>query len=1086
MGKSSGDSIVVAVRVRPFNDREKIRKCQLVIDMPDATTTVIRDPKSGDEKRFAYDYSYWSHDGFIEKSNGYLEPQNSHYADQKKVFEDLGKGVLSNAWAGYNCSLFAYGQTGSGKSYSIVGFKGNKGIVPIVCEELFKQIEIAKKKNSQFEVFISMFEIYCEKVRDLLSDKPPPKGGLKVREHPKTGFYVESLSSVPVSSYAEIEAKIDEGTKSRTIAATNMNATSSRAHTIVKIIFHQKIGKSGGGTTTKKSEINLVDLAGSERQSAAGTEGDRLKEGIVINQSLSTLGRVIKALHEAQGAKNGKKPQIPYRDSVLTCLLKNALGGNSKTIMVAAISPADINFEETLSTLRFADRAKSIKTNAVVNENQNERVLRELKEENVRLQQQISGGGGGSQEEIERLRRLLAENQKEMENMEKSWQQKIAEEASKRQAGASEKAEVEKNKRLMPHLWNLNEDAALTNVIVHFIPKGDVVVGNRRSESLNQVQLNGLSILPHHATFRNNNNSKITLIPSPGADILVNGKPTTGETIVEQNDRILFGGNHLYVFNNPSKSGMRQDVTYEEAQKEMAKYATVQIGGTSENKRDLILEEELVSTIPLVHRANAMSNELKRNVTFEVMLVSPEMRGLNDGLTEIWVKVHNVREDTYFLWEKSRFLNRYYGMQEMYEAKIDGEDWNMSKERDPFYEPPESPVFLASCVVFLQSLAYLVDCDEQFPIVDFSGNEIGQLSVGLSPCSTTGKDLRGEYVENPSQIVGRNIAFKVKVGKAIGLQRRIFKSYCKYRFFGAKEVTTDPVTGNSPDFRHEHVFPFKPVTKELMEYLRNSNLYITLWGTQKSRDSRGRMSSADAASFPPKKVIILRVGLMTFFHFINCVALAFAPYFIVYKYSGINEYSSVWKCAQAGGGYLMTQLAKLLLLATFFPAAETDGFAVLPEFLKSCSDVLDVIGMHIVMSYLLAGKGEVRFISGGIGWGAAHSIAHRVLMLWVGARGSAFSWVWIQTALDSSSDLLLILSMAALTWMVTRSQNRIIVAPFLVLCVFHSFFYQCLYNYFHVSGWLLVFSRFAFSAFVAGGTIFSYALYGRGNTKKIE
>ncbi|VDM43500.1 unnamed protein product [Toxocara canis] len=392
---SDGESIVVAVRVRPFNEREKHRKAQLIIEMPDAQQTGIRNPNAPDEdtKWFTFDHSYWSHDGYMENSNGYLEPIDDRYADQKKVFDDLGKGVLDNAWKGYNCSLFAYGQTGSGKSYSMVGYKKNKGIIPIVCEELFKRIDEnrAKDKDTEYQVSISMFEIYCEKVRDLLSTKPPPKGGLKVREHAKNGFYVEDLSSVPVNSYKEIEQKMDEGTKQRTIAATDMNATSSRAHTIVKIQFNQKSAKSGGGTTTKSSQINLVDLAGSERQKDAGSEGDRLKEGIVINQSLSTLGRVIKALYEQQGKKK-KGISIPYRDSVLTSLLKNALGGNSKTIMIAALSPADINYEETLSTLRFADRAKSIKTKAIVNESATERMIRELKEENARLLEMIQSG----------------------------------------------------------------------------------------------------------------------------------------------------------------------------------------------------------------------------------------------------------------------------------------------------------------------------------------------------------------------------------------------------------------------------------------------------------------------------------------------------------------------------------------------------------------------------------------------------------------------------------------------------------------------------------------------------------------------
>ncbi|PIO69513.1 kinesin motor domain protein [Teladorsagia circumcincta] len=276
-----GDNVVVAVRVRPFNDREKGRKAQLIIEMPDGQRTCIRDPNNpSDEKWFTFDHSYWSHDGFKTEKDGYFSPEDSRYADQ----------------------LF-------------------QGIVPTFCEELFKDIEAKKengKKAGSYEVFISMFEIYCEKIRDLLSNKEPPKGGLKLREHPKSGFYVENLSSAPVNSYKEIEAKIEQGTKNRTIAATNMNATSSRAHTIVKLLFVQKSSKSSGGTTTKKSEINLVDLAGSERQRDAGTEGDRMKEGIVINQSLSTLGRVIKALHEQQSSKGKKIQKTKQKDGVIS------------------------------------------------------------------------------------------------------------------------------------------------------------------------------------------------------------------------------------------------------------------------------------------------------------------------------------------------------------------------------------------------------------------------------------------------------------------------------------------------------------------------------------------------------------------------------------------------------------------------------------------------------------------------------------------------------------------------------------------------------------------------------------------------
>ncbi|KAK3102002.1 hypothetical protein FSP39_008034, partial [Pinctada imbricata] len=432
-----------------YNEREKQRNAQLVISMS-GNTTIIKNPEnmSAEGKRFAFDYSYWSHDDFNDRGDGYFEPASSKYADQQRVFDDLGKGVLDNAWKGYNCSLFAYGQTGSGKSYSVMGYGNNKGIVPMFCDELFKGVEGKRstaKEDEEYQVTFSMLEIYNEQVRDLLNAKSMSvKGGLKVRQSPNKGFYVESLVSCPVNSFKEIENKINEGNRNRTVAATNMNATSSRAHTIVAITFVQKTPNETGQSMTRTSSVNLVDLAGSERADSTGATGDRLKEGSAINQSLSSLGNVISALADQSTGK--KKVVVPYRDSVLTKLLQNALGGNSKTIMIAALSPADINYDETLSTLRFADRAKAIKTTATVNESPTDKLIRELREENARLMEMIKtggvvlppdgaggggGGGGYSKDEVEEMKRQLEEelraNQEEMENMKKSWEQRMKE-----------------------------------------------------------------------------------------------------------------------------------------------------------------------------------------------------------------------------------------------------------------------------------------------------------------------------------------------------------------------------------------------------------------------------------------------------------------------------------------------------------------------------------------------------------------------------------------------------------------------------------------------------------------------------------
>ncbi|XP_006817088.1 kinesin-related protein 1-like, partial [Saccoglossus kowalevskii] len=522
--------------------------------MFDKTTELTNPEAPNDEpKRFAYDFSYWSHDGFQERPlDQYLEGIDEKYVDQQRVFNDLGLKMLENAWKGYNCSLFAYGQTGSGKSYSVMGYQANKGIVPMICEELFRGITEKQQtadtgSEDDFQVTVSMIEIYNEQVKDLLNTKTTHKGGLKVREHQSKGFYVDSLKVFPVNSFADIEGRMNEGTRNRTIAATNMNATSSRAHTIVTITLVMK-RTEGGKSLAKTSVLNLVDLAGSERADQTGATGDRLKEGSMINQSLTTLGNVIKALADTGSGK--KSGHVPYRDSVLTKLLKNALGGNSKTIMIAAISPADINYEETLSTLRYADRAKSIKTKAIVNESPADKLIRELKEENLRLLQELKSGGtltsqnvGSSDEGLEEMKKALQEqierNKSEMLDMEKSWQQRLAE----TEAANMEKLLAEQNKqqqmKVVPHFWNLNEDAALTGMVVHIVKEGVSKIGSGKASPPPDILLKGLSIQKEHATV-SSKKMVVKLKPCKNAKVLINGKEFTTEMELHHNDRLVY------------------------------------------------------------------------------------------------------------------------------------------------------------------------------------------------------------------------------------------------------------------------------------------------------------------------------------------------------------------------------------------------------------------------------------------------------------------------------------------------------------------------------------------------------------------
>nr|XP_036855626.1 kinesin-like protein KIF1B isoform X14 [Manis javanica] len=396
----SGASVKVAVRVRPFNSRETSKESKCIIQMQGNSTSIIN-PKNPKEapKSFSFDYSYWSH----------TSPEDPCFASQNRVYNDIGKEMLLHAFEGYNVCIFAYGQTGAGKSYTMMGKQeeSQAGIIPQLCEELFEKINDNCNEEMSYSVEVSYMEIYCERVRDLLN--PKNKGNLRVREHPLLGPYVEDLSKLAVTSYTDIADLMDAGNKARTVAATNMNETSSRSHAVFTIVFTQKKHDTETNLSTEKvSKISLVDLAGSERADSTGAKGTRLKEGANINKSLTTLGKVISALAEVDNctSKSKKKKKtdfIPYRDSVLTWLLRENLGGNSRTAMVAALSPADINYDETLSTLRYADRAKQIKCNAVINEDPNAKLVRELKEEVTRLKDLLRAQGLGDIIDIDPL-----------------------------------------------------------------------------------------------------------------------------------------------------------------------------------------------------------------------------------------------------------------------------------------------------------------------------------------------------------------------------------------------------------------------------------------------------------------------------------------------------------------------------------------------------------------------------------------------------------------------------------------------------------------------------------------------------------
>ncbi|XP_063871952.1 kinesin-like protein KIF28P [Scylla paramamosain] len=853
------ENVKVAVRVRPMNKRELGRKAKCIVSMKGNITTVTNPDDAADVKSFTYDYSYWSFDGYKEEPNGYFAKQspNSNYADQNTVYNDLGGGVLANAWAGYNSTLFAYGQTGSGKSWSVIGYGANKGIVPLFCNDLFNGIT-QNTEEKEFEVRFSMLEIYNEVVHDLLNPTKNKKG-LKVRQHPKKGFYAEGLKMALVTNYNEIEQKMNEGTVNRTIASTNMNATSSRAHTIVGITFIQKFRNDVGQETAKQAVVNLVDLAGSERVESTGATGSRLKEGAAINRSLSSLGNCIHALAERS---SGNKVRVPYRDSTLTRLLMNALGGNSKTIMIAAISPADINYEETLSTLRFADRAKQIKTKAVVNEDPTEKLLRELREENEKLKKMMQGGkidkdfidsdGNGIDDRAEgdlkkkweeEMKARMLENEQEMINMKKSYEEKLK--MAQKDSVDPSIAKKEQDKSHKPHIYNLNVDPMLSGRIIHILKPGMNTVGNRKGVESTIIMVSP-SIQEQHAEITVGQGGKVTVKPTnTDCRVLVNGSQVQGETTLCHNDRLVFGATQMWVFQNPlDKKAAKmnnQDITFEYAQEEIAAKSGVDMSSKGDAEWSRV-QEDLLEVMPAVEEANSISEELDKLVKFEILMVAPQVLGNERGRTEVHVKMKNLSNGTEFVWNKEKFLNRLYLMKEMYQKYEDEEEWQKPDEEDPFKESLDTEVHIGTTQVNLQPLAYNVELKEQLEITNYKGADVGLMNVELVPCDSSGHEYTeadDKFVDEPVDLVGKSMHFKVKITSCNGLPNKYADMYCTYRIYLEEEDTkTKTVSETSnPTFGHSKMFSFSPVTEQLVHYLKNGTLNVKVMGKQRVRRS---------------------------------------------------------------------------------------------------------------------------------------------------------------------------------------------------------------------------------------------------------
>ncbi|XP_075951617.1 kinesin-like protein KIF3B isoform X1 [Anarhichas minor] len=385
MSKSkSSETVKVVVRCRPMNEKERDAKFGRVVAVDVKLGQIlVRNPKeassSDHPKVFTFDSVYdW----------------NSKQID---LYDETFRPLVDSVLLGFNGTIFAYGQTGTGKTYTMEGVRNDierRGVIPNSFEHIFTHI--SRSQNQQYLVRASYLEIYQEEIKDLLSKDQTRR--LELRERPDTGVYVKDLSSFVTKSVREIEHVMNVGNQNRSVGATNMNEHSSRSHAIFVITVECSELDVDGENHIRVGKLNLVDLAGSERQTKTGAQGERLKEATKINLSLSALGNVISALVD------GRSSHIPYRDSKLTRLLQDSLGGNARTVMVANIGPASYNVEETLTTLRYSNRAKNIKNKPRINEDPKDALLREFQEEIARLKEQLEKRSGKKKKRRQRKR----------------------------------------------------------------------------------------------------------------------------------------------------------------------------------------------------------------------------------------------------------------------------------------------------------------------------------------------------------------------------------------------------------------------------------------------------------------------------------------------------------------------------------------------------------------------------------------------------------------------------------------------------------------------------------------------------------
>lgn len=777
----------------------------------------MKDKKGGLK---AYDHVFWSCDGDRKRHDGYLEPdgENSDYADQERIFQDVGKGLLDHLFQGFNCTLFAYGQTGSGKSYTIMERGVNKGILPRMTDSIFEIANNNYDQNIEYQVSFSMAEIYNEKVYDLFTEINNKQNGRKALKIENSK--AKDLSCFPVANSNDIAHYLEKGYKNRSIASTNMNEYSSRAHTIATIYLAQI---STTEKSTLKSQINIVDLAGSERAAKTGAKGTRLEEGGKINKSLMHLGTVIRELAK----QNGPRQAHIYRNSNLTMLLKDSLGGNSKTVMVATVSPLDSNLEETKSTLQYAFEASRITNKCEKNKFEAllspevEALIGQLDNTKAQLNKV-------TQEKLENDD-IIKQLKSEIERLRKELQETLNGDKANQELTPT----VDERISTVPHLLNLNEDHMLSKLVRVYIKQDQIIIiGGKMTDAMEGTEVihvndigkigqisnkEGLVVLQ---TFRKN------VVAVNGVRIGLEQK----DERLKNGDRLMFGSlRSLWIFVDPTSTDSNQTLdtmTYETAEDEIILQTNTEEIIPADS---IALRRKIIKRDEEVKEANFKAVLSNKPLVFSLALTTAYFLGIQDESNVVIVKVWNRSNNCRYIWNEDKFLRE---MDYIYAFKTDGEN-----DTDPFYISPDgtfTPVGISFVDINdLGNAKTIPKCYSN--LYDECANKIGQLRTSFKITGVT----------KPSELIGSKITITICIESASfveNLKEKYAKVKCSFRLPNTncdnedtEELETNESAGEAPIFNFTKQWEISNVTNEHINFFQQ-RLIVRLWGIPRPTD----------------------------------------------------------------------------------------------------------------------------------------------------------------------------------------------------------------------------------------------------------